>query len=69
MFRIYYPSVPSQIVQSSVSVFRGERGSNELFALLTWTGLTAEQAGGILSNTDYSVSLYTQPDRTLVSTL
>ena len=66
---IYYPSVPIEIEQSSVSVFRGERGSEELFALLTWTGLTAEQAGGVLSNTNYTISLYNQPGRTLVSTI
>ena len=47
----------------------GERGSSDLSVLLTWAGLTTEQAGGLLYN--YSVSLYTisQSSRTLVSIL
>ena len=62
-------TVPSQIEQSSASVFRGERGSNNLSVLLTWTGLTIEQAGGVLIN--YTISLYTisQSSRILVSIL
>ena len=62
-----YLIVPSQIEQSSVSVFRGERGSDELIVLLTWTALTSEQAGGIL--TSYIISLFNQPTGTLVSIL
>ena len=52
-----------------MSVFRGERGSSDLVVLLTWAGLTIEQAGGVL--TSYTVSLYTisQSTTTLVSIL
>ena len=66
---IFYFPVPSQIERTSASVFMGERGSNGLSVLLTWAGLTIEQAGGVLYN--YSVSLYTisQSSRTLVSIL
>ena len=64
-------TVPSQIERSSVSVYRSERGSDDLTVLLTWTGLTSEQAGGVLTN--YVISLYTiddqQSTRTLVSIL
>jgi len=42
------PSVPSQIEQTSVSVFRMERNSDQLSVLLTWTALNFEQAGGVL---------------------
>ena len=38
-------AVPSQIKQSSVSVYEMERGSDQLSVLLTWTGLNLEQAG------------------------
>ena len=64
-----YCSVPSQIERSSVSVFSRERGSDDLSVLLTWTGLTVEQAGGEL--TSYRVFLYTvnQSPRILVSIL
>ena len=50
-------------------MFTRERGSSDLVVLLTWAGLTIEQAGGVL--TSYMVSLYTtsQPTRTLVSIL
>ena len=50
-------------------MFRGERRSNDLSVLLTWAGLTIEQAGGVL--TSYMVSLYTidQSTRTSVSIL
>ena len=57
----------NQIEQSSVSVFRRERGLDDLSVLLTWTALTSEQAGGVLTN--YIISLYNQPIRTLVSIL
>ena len=64
-----YCSVPSQIERSSVSVFSTERGSDDLLVLFRWTGLTIEQAGGLL--TSYRVSLYTvnQSPRILVSIL
>ena len=51
-------------------MYRSERGSDDLTVLLTWTGLTSEQAGGVL--TGYVISLYTidqQSTRTLVSIL
>jgi len=41
-------SVPSQIEQTSVSVYRMERDSDQLSVLFTWTGLNLEQAGGVL---------------------
>ena len=64
-----YFTVPSKIEQSVASVFRGERGSSDMVVLLTWAGLTIEQAGGVL--TSYMISLYTidQSTRTLVSIL
>ena len=49
-------AVPSQIEQSSVSVYEMERGSDQLSVLLTWTGLNLEQAGGRLLH--YVVSIY-----------
>ena len=51
--------MPNQIEQSSVSVFRRERGLDDLSVLLTWTALTSEQAGGVLTN--YIISIYNQP--------
>ena len=65
----YYLPVPSQIERSSASVFRRERDSNDLSVLLTWAGLTIEQAGGVLMG--YRVSLYiiSQSTRTSVSIL
>ena len=65
----YYLPVPSQIERSSASVFRRERDSNDLSVLLTWAGLTIEQAGGVLMG--YRVSLYiiSQSTRILVSIL
>ena len=50
-------------------MFRQERESNNLSVLLTWAGLTTEQAGGVL--TSYRVSLYiiSQSPRILVSIL
>ena len=41
-------TVPSQIEQSSVSVYRMERNSEQLSVLFTWAGLNLEQAGGVL---------------------
>ena len=41
-------TVPSQIEQSSVSVYRMERNSEQLSVLFTWAGLSLEQAGGVL---------------------
>ena len=49
-------SVPSQIEQSSVSVYRMERYSEQLSVLFTWTGLNREQAGVLLLH--YVVSIY-----------
>ncbi|XP_065906520.1 proto-oncogene tyrosine-protein kinase ROS-like isoform X3 [Dysidea avara] len=48
--------VPSQIEQSSVSVYKMERNSNQLSVLFTWAGLNLEQAGGVLLR--YVVSIY-----------
>ena len=47
-------------------MFEGQRESGNLSVLLTWTRLTAEQAGGVL--TSYIISLYNQPSGILVST-
>ena len=47
---------PSQIEQSSVSVYRMERNSEQLSVLFTWAGLNLEQAGGVLLR--YVVSIY-----------
>ena len=49
-------TVPSQIEQSSVSVYKMERNSNQLSVLFTWAGLNLEQAGGVLLR--YVVSIY-----------
>ena len=66
---VYHFPVPSQVEWSGVSVFRRERGSNDLSVLLTWAELTSEQAGGAL--TSYRISLYiiSSSTRTLVSML
>ena len=50
-------------------MFRRERDSNDVSVLLTWAGLTIEQAGGVLMG--YRVSLYviSQSTRTSVSIL
>jgi len=62
---ISLPSVPSQIEQSSVSVYRMERDSDQLSVLFTWIGLNFEQAGGVLLQ--YVFSLYITHPRRMVS--
>ena len=47
---------PSQIEQSSVSVYKMERNSEQLSVLFTWAGLSLEQTGGVLLH--YVVSIY-----------
>ena len=59
-------TVPSQIEQSSVSVYRMERNSEQLSVLFTWAGLSLEQAGGVLLR--YVVSIYiTHPNTSRIT--